>query len=288
VGKPTPLNLGEYMEHLPAVIPSFENSDQVSFLELEQIFKRALKAERVSATIAQAFFSTIILRNRWKEAKVWADPVTGMLYHNPDEIPEGIQTVQTEINRFTSIEDWIKTLSKVKGFSRSTCYMRHAEIVRQMDYLNRPFEVAVNSVMTSPGHSRLILDKVMLNDFFIPEEVVKLLPPLQRDEKLKEISEGDTASICREIILKQLEIDEARMAEGDHPRTVIGDIKRMLGNFAKYTLRLSDKGRSFVITEDKKGIIKKYFVLIESEDPREHPPLDVIHWLAWRMKIRIK
>jgi len=270
---------------LPVVIPTLENAALETFDELDLMLKKSMVAETLTTMIAQACFSAIMLKDKWQEAHFWADRETGHLYMAPDEVPEGIDIIETDVPRFRTVEDWMLSLENAIGFSRSTCYMRHAEIVRQMELLNRPFQDAVKSVVLSPGHSRLILDRVVdANDMFVPQEVVKLLPPLMRDTALEEIKEGG-AETCRQYILEQLEADDIRLEEGAHPRTIIADLKRSMGTYAQYTVSLSEKGNMFIIKQDKRGEIKKFYVMIECEDPRQRTPIEVVHWLADRMHV---
>jgi hypothetical protein len=289
VGNYSPKLKGESMSteiELPTKVPSLESSDKSSFDDLDNLLRTALNAEVVTTAIVQAAFSIIVIKGRWSEAKAWANTQTGDLYMDKEKIPKDTDVAITDINRFTRVDDWLNSLETVRGFSRSTCYSRHAEIVRQMELLHRPFEDAVKGVMLSPGYSRMMMDYFTEGNMFLEERILKLVTPLLLETRKAEIEEHG-ANVYRAIILQQLERDEDKLQSGVHPRRVIADVKKTVGTYAKYTIKLSEGGRSFLITQDIDEVVSKYHLLVECEDPRETPPLAVIHWLASRLKVKI-
>jgi hypothetical protein len=292
---------------LPVTI---ELTEGLTFDELDTGLKEAMRAENIATALVQAHFSTIMLTEKWKDARIWVDldtgelhrtrqeapcwmdPQTGTLYTDPQDAPEDTQLVsrthrieETESVRYRTVNDWIAELQEIPHFARSTCYRRHRLICEEMNRLGRTFEQALSSVMLSATHSEMLLRLTTDgNGFLDADRVVLLLPePLRED-----VDTGDER-VLREIINEKLDADNDRMLEGEDPRTVNRDLRKQLAVGADYTIALSDKHRgAFVVHRDCDGAISTYIVHIRDERDAANPvPRDVFEWVAGRLRVAL-
>jgi len=266
---------------------TLDTSRAVSYEQMEYDLKRAAKAEGMAARITQTYFSIILLQNRWREACLWVDADSKKLYENPYDVPNEIERlVKTDTPRFATSTEWMAHMEPMPGFARSTCYARHLEIVRQMKTLGRTFEEAVRGVLLSKGYGSMMMGVVANEDtgVFLPEQVVQILPPPLREAALAEIEERGAAA-CREIVLKKMREDEIRLANGEDPRSVIGDLRSTLIDAAKYRIARHPRYQNaFVVRVEEEGERESYLLLLEDADHKPAPQ-SVVDWLASRLKV---
>ena len=271
------------------LLDNMEIDGELPFHELHNNLLVAMQEENKAAAIAQLFFSSILIGEKWKEARIWICPETGSLYSSPYEAPDDEDIVETDTLRYRSVDDWIAEVEALPGFARSTCYQRHKLIVGQMTKLGRSLKDAWKSVMLSSYHSELMLslvtdEKGNLN----PDRVVNLLPePMREEAKDRVRVEGNRA--MQDIVIDRMEQDEVRLAEGEHARTVNRDLRDQLTEGASYKIALAENHPgAFIVKRELEGEDSFYLIHIRDErDVTRAIPRDVFEWVAGRLRVRL-
>lgn len=275
------------MLSIPSIPLTINISEKTSFEEMDHMLRRAISAENAASMITQAYFSTILLYEKWREAYIWADADTGELYKSPYEAPDGANLIKTDVPRYRTIDDWIKELMDLPGFARSTCYRRHKQIIKEMKVLGRSFDDALRSVMLSQGHSEMLLRLVTDEYGELDKDKILMLVPEPVREEAKTRIDNEGISALQEIASQRLDEDIERIAAGESIRSVNRDLRKQLSVGADYTIAKSDRvSGAFVIHRDVDGELTSYLVYIRDEnDPTAPVPKDVVEWLARRLHV---
>jgi len=268
-------------------------SGDVAFEDLDAKLRRAFGAQNLATWIVQAYFSAILLEERWKEATIWAHAQTGELYPTPADAPAAAPLVPTDVPRFRTADEWLATLEDIPGYARSTCYKRHASILEEMRKLNRPFKAAFKSVMLGQSHSELMLRLTTGMDGELDAaKVVKLLPEPLQEATLETLALSDdleTERALQQIVSQKLDEDAAKLAEGTDVRRLNQDLKGRLSVGATYRIAPSEKvPGAFVVLRDLDDEETAWIVGVRSEsDPLAKVPRDLYEWLAGRLRVRL-